>query len=191
MNVFLRFRERIAALSHPLLLEFEQLLTVIRTTFRAEHNDDGSHAAVTADSLTVTGAAAQGATTITPPASATQVAVRIINTTGVAARSVIVLNAYADETTGARVAGVGNYAADFAQGVTLQVRTAANALLDGLVVGPTGRVGVYADVALPEMTAPSGVANTGLLFCRDNGAGKTQLCVIFGSGAVQVVATEP
>lgn len=47
-------------------------------------------------------------------------------------------------------------------------------------------------VTFTEITAPSnGATNTAQLFCRDNGAGKTQLCVIFGSGAVQVVATEP
>jgi hypothetical protein len=28
------------------------------------------------------------------------------------------------------------------------------------------------------------------LFCRDN-SGKTELCVIFATGAVQVIATEP
>jgi hypothetical protein len=43
-----------------------------------------------------------------------------------------------------------------------------------------------------EAAAPSaGAANTARLFCRDNGAGKTQVCVIFNTGAVQVVATEP
>lgn len=43
-----------------------------------------------------------------------------------------------------------------------------------------------------EMTAPSGgVANTARLFARDNGSGKTQLCVIFATGAIQVLATEP
>jgi len=29
------------------------------------------------------------------------------------------------------------------------------------------------------------------LFVRDNGAGKTQLCVQFNTGAVQVLATQP
>jgi len=42
-----------------------------------------------------------------------------------------------------------------------------------------------------EVAAPTGVANSARLFARDNGSGKTQLCVIFGSGAVQVLATEP
>lgn len=34
-------------------------------------------------------------------------------------------------------------------------------------------------------------ANQGTLFARDNGAGKTQLCVIFNTGVVQVLATQP
>lgn len=39
--------------------------------------------------------------------------------------------------------------------------------------------------------AGAGAANTARLYCRDNGAGKTQLCVRFATGAVQVIATEP
>lgn len=38
-------------------------------------------------------------------------------------------------------------------------------------------------------TAPT--ANGWRLFSQDNGAGKTQLCVIFNTGAVQVIATQP
>jgi hypothetical protein len=34
-------------------------------------------------------------------------------------------------------------------------------------------------------------ANRGRLYLKDNGAGKTQLCIRFNTGAVQVVATEP
>jgi hypothetical protein len=37
----------------------------------------------------------------------------------------------------------------------------------------------------------AGAANTARLYVRDNGAGKTQLCVRFNTGAVQVIATEP
>ena len=33
--------------------------------------------------------------------------------------------------------------------------------------------------------------NEARLFCRDNGAGKTQLAAIFNTGAVQVIATQP
>jgi len=45
---------------------------------------------------------------------------------------------------------------------------------------------------LQEMsTPPAPGSNKGRLFMRDNGAGKTQLCVRFSSGAVQVLATQP
>jgi pectate lyase-like protein len=39
--------------------------------------------------------------------------------------------------------------------------------------------------------AAAGAANTGRLYVRDNGAGKSQLVVRFNTGAVQVIATEP
>jgi hypothetical protein len=43
-----------------------------------------------------------------------------------------------------------------------------------------------------EITAPAaGAANTGRLFLRDNGAGKTQLCIIYNTGAIQVLNTQP
>lgn len=43
-----------------------------------------------------------------------------------------------------------------------------------------------------EISDPAaGAANTGRLYTRDNGSGKTQLCVRFATGAVQVIATEP
>lgn len=43
-----------------------------------------------------------------------------------------------------------------------------------------------------EMTAPAaGAANTARLFAQDNGAGKTQLMVIFNTGAAQQVAIQP
>ena len=45
----------------------------------------------------------------------------------------------------------------------------------------------FAEIADPA-AAP---ADRGVLYMRDNGAGKTQLCVRFQSGAVQVVAQEP
>jgi len=46
-------------------------------------------------------------------------------------------------------------------------------------------------VSMEEMTAPTGVSNKALLYAEDNGSGKTRLVVIFGSGAAQVIATEP
>lgn len=53
--------------------------------------------------------------------------------------------------------------------------------------GPTGSTlsgGERTDPAAPA-------ANTGILYFRDNGSGKTQLCVRFATGAIQVVATQP
>lgn len=70
----------------------------------------------------------------------------------------------------------------------VQVRTGVTKGL--LVRDRPGTGGAF--VELLEMTAPSsGGADTGRLFVRDNGAGKTQLCVIFSSGAIQVLATQP
>lgn len=47
-------------------------------------------------------------------------------------------------------------------------------------------------LAMAERTDP-GVSSTnqGWIYVRDNGAGKSQLCVQFSSGAVQVIATQP
>jgi hypothetical protein len=42
-----------------------------------------------------------------------------------------------------------------------------------------------------ETTDPAALGDTGRVYCKDNGAGKTQLCVRFATGAVQVIATEP
>ena len=45
---------------------------------------------------------------------------------------------------------------------------------------------------LSEISAPDApAANKAVLYCRDNGSGKTQVVVRFPTGAVQVVATEP
>jgi hypothetical protein len=41
-----------------------------------------------------------------------------------------------------------------------------------------------------EQTAPAGSANTFRIFAQDNGAGKTQAMIIFGSGAAQQLAIE-
>lgn len=37
----------------------------------------------------------------------------------------------------------------------------------------------------------AGATNSARVYCKDNGAGKTQFCVRFPTGAVQVIATEP
>jgi hypothetical protein len=45
---------------------------------------------------------------------------------------------------------------------------------------------------MTEITAPGAPANNkGRLFMRDNGSGKTQLCVRFNTGGVLVLATQP
>jgi hypothetical protein len=45
---------------------------------------------------------------------------------------------------------------------------------------------------MDEMTAPSAPgANKVVIFARDNGAGKTQLCALFSSGAIQQLAIQP
>jgi hypothetical protein len=49
--------------------------------------------------------------------------------------------------------------------------------------------GAITGTEISDPSAPS--TNTGTLYFRDNGSGKTQLVVRFPTGAVQVVATEP
>lgn len=167
MKVLLKFRERIAALSHPLLLELEQLLTVIRTTFRQEHADDGTHTTVTATSLTADAVYADGV----------EAGRGGVGTVGLV-EGTTTRPGYLEVRlpNGTRLGYLG-------WGTTNVELTLENGAFFALVGNA---------MEMTEMTAPSnGAANTGRLFCRDNGAGKTQLCVIFGSGAVQVVATEP
>ncbi len=49
-----------------------------------------------------------------------------------------------------------------------------------------------AGLVMVERVAPDApAANAAHLFVRDNGSGKTQLCVRFASGAIQVVSTQP
>lgn len=46
-------------------------------------------------------------------------------------------------------------------------------------------------VSFDERSNPGGGgADSARLYARDNGAGKTQLCVVFNTGAVQVLATQ-
>lgn len=46
-------------------------------------------------------------------------------------------------------------------------------------------------IEIAEMTAPSApAANNARLFCRDNG-GKTELCVMFSDGSVQMIKAQP
>lgn len=71
--------------------------------------------------------------------------------------------------------------------------------MDGLgnvgigTTSPSTRLDIGAGaIEFDEMTAPgAGAANTARLYAVDNGAGKTELVVIFSSGAAQVLATQP
>lgn len=67
-------------------------------------------------------------------------------------------------------------------------RTSDNGLLVHTVSGGGG--GSF--VEMREMSDPAApAADRARLFTRDNGSGKTQVCVRFPTGAVQVLATEP
>ncbi len=65
--------------------------------------------------------------------------------------------------------------------------------LSGLTIGAAGyerlNVGNGA-ISVTEMTAPTGTGNAAKIFAQDNGAGKTLLRVIFGSGSAITLATE-
>lgn len=52
-----------------------------------------------------------------------------------------------------------------------------------------GVTGYIEGVETTDPAAPS--SDRGRMYYRDNGSGKTQLCVRFSTGAVQVIATEP
>jgi len=55
-----------------------------------------------------------------------------------------------------------------------------------------GKVHTTAWYEMSEIGTPAApLANRARLFLKDNGAGKTQLCVRFATGAVQVIATQP
>ncbi len=59
-------------------------------------------------------------------------------------------------------------------------------------LGTGGLTGVGKGVTFSEQTDPAApAANGATLYARDNGAGKTELCVRFATGAVQVIATQP
>jgi hypothetical protein len=60
-----------------------------------------------------------------------------------------------------------------------------------LIPGTDGLSLLQSWMQFDEISDPGAVANKARLFAKDNGGGKTLLCVRFGSGAVQVLATEP
>jgi hypothetical protein len=65
---------------------------------------------------------------------------------------------------------------------------------DGLttVTGPRAIATAGGYIEMVESSEPAAPAtNKARLFVRDNGSGKTQVCVRFPTGAIQVIATEP
>jgi hypothetical protein len=76
--------------------------------------------------------------------------------------------------------GAGNIGQD-----TAMARSAA-----GVIVLTNGSTGGSA-MQLREMTAPSGVTNSAIIYTEDDGAGKTRLMVRFGTGAPQQLSIEP
>lgn len=56
----------------------------------------------------------------------------------------------------------------------------------------SGALGLTKFIEVPEISDPAApAANKARIYCKDTGAGKSQLVVRFPSGAVQVIATEP
>ena len=73
-------------------------------------------------------------------------------------------------------------------GVTTQINSSSIILGDSTsdIISILGTLRFY------EQTDPSAPStNQAILYIRDNGAGKTQLCVRFATGAIQVIATQP
>jgi hypothetical protein len=90
----------------------------------------------------------------------------------------------------ARAGGL-NLAATHASG-PLRIYTGGNTLRwsvdsSGVLTGGTDAYMLMVERADPSAPA----ANSGVVYMRDNGAGKTQFVARFPSGAVQVMATEP
>jgi hypothetical protein len=65
-------------------------------------------------------------------------------------------------------------------------------LVDCLVTSPSALGLAATSRTFTETSDPAApIADKAILYARDNGGGKTQLCVRFPTGAVQVIATEP
>ena len=93
--------------------------------------------------------------------------------------------------------GVYGYAAQdkFSRGVTGESPAGIGVYgftSSGYGVYSAGRVYTTKWYEMGEISTPGApIANRARLFVRDNGLGKTQLCVLFPTGAVQVIKTEP
>lgn len=99
--------------------------------------------------------------------------------------------------------GSGRVTTDGALNINAAVLTGdgGGALYTGSSIFPGNSAGDFAFFApgsggpiihMSEIADPgAGAANTGRIYVRDNGSGKTQLAVRFATGSVQVLATEP
>lgn len=82
-------------------------------------------------------------------------------------------------------------------GDAYMLRTASATLAFGTALSillgtPDGTLRASALQGTEKASDPAApAANNGILYFRDNGSGKTQLCARFATGAVQVIATEP
>lgn len=77
-------------------------------------------------------------------------------------------------------------------GLYVDSQTKGNSGFNYAIFTNTGKCRFGDVLELPEIAEPSAPgADRGFLYVKDNGSGKSQLCVRFPTGAVQVVATEP
>jgi hypothetical protein len=75
---------------------------------------------------------------------------------------------------------------------TARVALRVNPGVDVVGLDASGNAAIRGYLQGSEMSDPAApAANSGRLYFRDNGAGKTQLVVRFPTGAVQIIATEP
>lgn len=76
---------------------------------------------------------------------------------------------------------------------TLYAGGALNVVGNVLIGGALTPAGLVDPVTMTEQVSDPAApdANNGVIYMKDNGSGKTQLCVRFSSGAVQVLATQP
>jgi len=143
---------------------------------------------LSAKALSVTTGAFSGTVTLTNASSAAEFAA-VASTAATSARFKMTTNgndAYIgrEGTTPAFGAGSGDLFL-YNGGLGLKVANGASP-----TVTIPNALSVGNNLDLTETSTPAGLSNTARLFSVDNGAGKTQLMVIFGSGAAQQIAIE-
>ena len=91
-----------------------------------------------------------------------------------------------------RAVGAGNIKLGTNANVRMYISSSGLIGING-VISPSTELDIGAGaMEFDEMTAPgAGAVNTARLYAVDNGAGKTQLAVVFNTGAVQILATQP